>query len=56
MINKMGSFDIAVVVILSVAVLAVIGTIIYKKVKHKDGGCDCGCGGCSSCGRDCKKK
>lgn len=47
----MGTFDIIVIAIICVAVLAVIGTVIYKKIKHKGGGCGCGCGceGCSSC-------
>lgn len=50
----MGAFDIAIIVIVSVAVLAVIGTIIYKKIKHKDSGCGCGCCGCPSSG-ECHK-
>lgn len=38
-------FDILVIVVVSVAVLAVIGVAIYKKANGK-GGCDCGCEGC----------
>lgn len=48
----MGAFDIAVIVAVSVAVLAVIGTVIYKKVKYK--GPSCGCDGCSACDKGCK--
>ena len=44
----MGAFDIAIIVIVSVAVLAVIGTVIYRKVKHKGPSCGCGCEGCSA--------
>ena len=46
----MGAVDIAIIVIVCVAVAGVIGWLIYRKVKHK-GGCDCGCGcnGCSAC-------
>lgn len=51
----MGPFDIIVIVLLSVAVLAVIGSVIYKKMSGKGGGCDCGCEGCPhSCA--CKGK
>ena len=42
----MGTVDIAVIVIVCVAVAGALGWLIYRKVKHK-GGCDCGCGGCS---------
>lgn len=46
----MNGIDIAVIVIVSVAVLGVIGWLVYKKVKHKSIGCDCGCGcGCNGC-------
>lgn len=51
----MGPFDIAVIVVLSVAVLAVIGTVIYRKVKHKGSGCGCGCDSCSACDK-CRDK
>lgn len=50
----MGPFDIAIVVIISVAVVGVIGWLIYRKVKHKGGCCDCGCSGCTACDK-CKK-
>ena len=50
----MGAFDIAVIVIISVAVVGVIGWLIYRKVKG-NGGCDCGCGSCSACDK-CKKE
>ena len=42
----MGACDIIVIVAVSVAFLAVVGVIIYKKVTHKGGGCGCGCEGC----------
>ena len=45
----MNAVDIAVIVIVSVAVLGVIGYIIYRKLKHKGIGCDCGCSSCSGC-------
>ncbi len=51
----MNGWDIAVLVIVCVAVAAVAGWLIYRKVKHKGGCCDCGCGGCSSCDK-CKPK
>ena len=54
----MGPIDIAVIVIVSVAVAGVVGWLIYRKVKHK-GGCDCGCSSCANCpackGREDKK-
>lgn len=45
----MNGVDIAVIVIVSVAVVAVVGWLIYRKVKHKGGCCDCGCNGCDMC-------
>lgn len=53
----MGPFDIAVIVVVSVAVVAVFGWLIYRKVKHKGGcaGCDCGCGSGANCPH-CKEK
>lgn len=44
----MGAFDIAVIVIISVAFAAAVGYTVWRKIKHK-GGCDCGCGCGSSC-------
>lgn len=41
----MGATEIAVIVVVSVAFVAAVGYIIYRKVRHK-GGCDCGCEGC----------
>ena len=49
----MSPFDVVVIVAVSVAVVAVVGWLIYRKVKHK-GGCDCGCSGCSACARNNK--
>lgn len=53
----MNGIDIAVIVIVSVAVLGVIGWFIYRKVKHKSIGCDCGCGcnGCTLCDKGKKE-
>jgi hypothetical protein len=45
----MSVFDIIVIVAVSVAFVAVVGTIIYRKVKGKSSGCDCGCQGCPHC-------
>lgn len=42
----MSPFDIVIIVAVSVAFVAVVGVLIYKKVKRKGGGCDCGCEGC----------
>lgn len=48
--------DIVAIVVVSVAVLAALGVILYRKLKHKGGCCDCGncsaCGGCSHCKED----
>ncbi len=44
----MNGVDIAVIVIVCVAVVAVAGYLIYRKIKHKGGCCDCS--SCSSCG------
>lgn len=50
----MNGVDIAVIVVVSVAVLAAVGYLIYRKVKHKGGCCDCSsCGGNCNC---CKQK
>lgn len=49
----MNGVEIAVIVIVSVAFVAALAGIIYKKIKHK-GGCDCGCDGCTHCGK-CNK-
>jgi hypothetical protein len=51
----MSAFDIIVIIAVSVAFVAVVGTVIYKKVKHKGGGCDCGCSGCPHC-NSCQSK
>ena len=51
----MGPFDIAVVVVISVAVVGVIGWLIYRKLTHKGGCCDCGCSGCTACDK-CKRE
>ena len=56
----MGAVDIAVIVVVSVAVLGALGNIIYRKIKHKGACCDCGCGcgcdGCTGCKPDKKDK
>lgn len=41
----MGALEISIIVIVSVAFVAAVGYIIYRKVTRK-GGCDCGCGSC----------
>lgn len=51
----MGAFDIAVIVVISVAVVAVVASLIYKKIRHKGGACDCGCSDCACCDK-CKNK
>ena len=51
----MGACDIIVLVAISVAVVGVIGWLIYRKVKGK-GGCDCGCSGCTACDKCNKEK
>lgn len=53
----MGPVDIAVIVIVGVAVIGVTAYLIYRKVKHK-GGCDCvcGCEGCTMCDKSKKSK
>ncbi len=46
----MNGVDIAVIVIVCVAFAAAVGRLIYRKVKHKGGCCDCGsCNGCTAC-------
>lgn len=50
----MSPLDIAIIVVVSVAFVAAVGAIIYRKVRKK-GDCGCGCSGCphssSCCGR-----
>jgi hypothetical protein len=43
----MSGLEIAIVVVVAVAFVAVVGTMLYKKLTHKGGGCGCGCDGCS---------
>ena len=45
----MGPVDIAVIVVVGLAVIGVAAYLIYRKVKHKGGCCDC-----SSCGGNCQ--
>lgn len=45
----MNGSDIAVIVIVSVAVLAVAAALIYRRIRHK--GCCGGCKGCPHCGK-----
>ena len=46
----MGTVEIIIVVVVAVLVAAVLGYLIYKKVKGQSVGCDCGsCGGCPHC-------
>ena len=51
----MSPFDIVVIVLVSVAVVGVVASIIYRRVKHKGSSCGCGCEGCTSC-KACDKK
>ena len=53
---SMGACDIIVLVVISAAVLGVIGWIIYRKVKRKGGCCDCGCSGCTACDKGKKEE
>lgn len=41
----MSPFDIAIIVLASVAFVGVVAYLIWRKAKGK-GGCDCGCSGC----------
>ena len=52
----MGAVEIAIVTVVGVAFLAAVGVIIYRKVKHKGGCCDCGCSSCPSCSACSQKK
>ena len=46
----MNAIDIAVIVIVCVAVVGVAGYLIYRKLKHKGGCCDCSsCNGACNC-------
>lgn len=49
----MGVTEIIIIVVCSVAVVAVIGTAIYKKIKGVP--TDCGCG-CANCPHSCPSK
>lgn len=51
----MGPVEIIIIVVVSAAVLAVIGYSVYKKITGKGGGCDCGCSNCPH-GSSCNKK
>ena len=54
----MNGADIAVIVVVCAAVAAVAGWFIYRKIKHKNIGCDCGCGcnGCTLCNKGKKEE
>lgn len=49
----MNGVDIAIIVVVCAAFAAAVGFLIYRKVKHKGGCCDCGCEHCSG---NCKDK
>ena len=52
----MSGVDIAVTVVVCAAALAALGFILYRKLRHKGGCCDCGdCCGCSHC-KDCNSE
>ena len=42
----MGVLEICLIVICSLAVVAVVGSAVYRRIKGKPGGCGCGCEGC----------
>jgi hypothetical protein len=50
----MSGLEIAIVVVVAVAFVAVVGTMLYKKLTHKGGGCSCGCEGCSAACPHCQ--
>lgn len=50
----MNPIDIAVIVLVSVAVLVISGYLIYKKIKGKGGCCGCDCSACIGCTSNCK--
>lgn len=52
----MNGIDIAIIVVVSVLFAAAVGYLIYRKLKHKGGCCDCGesCGTCSGGCPHCK--
>ena len=52
----MGACDIIVLVVISVSIVGVFGWLIYRKIKHKGGCCDCGCDGCTACDKGKKQK
>ena len=45
----MGVCDIIVLILISAAVAGVTGYMIYRKIKHRGGCCNCGCDGCTAC-------
>jgi len=51
----MNAIDIVVIAVVSVAFVAAVGWLIYKKIKGKGSGCGCGCEGCPHC-NSCKNK
>ncbi len=42
----MNVFDIILIIVCVLAVVGVVGTMIYRKIKGKPIGCGCGCEGC----------
>lgn len=44
--DSMGVLEICLIVICSLAVVAVVGSAVYRRIKGKPGGCGCGCEGC----------
>lgn len=42
----MGATEIIIIVLCAAAVVAVVGTVIYKKIKGKPTDCGCGCANC----------
>lgn len=52
----MSAFDIAVIVIISVAFVAAVGAVLYRRLIKKDGGCSCGCEHCKAACPKCSAK
>lgn len=46
----MNAVDIAVIVAVGIAAVVAVGYLVYKRIKHKGGCCDC-----SACGRKCSR-
>ncbi len=45
----MNAVDIIIICVVSAAFIAAAGALIYRKIKGKSSGCDCGCKNCPHC-------